>query len=71
MKQTVKTRLLDEIYALVFTEDTVYMENEVWRKEYVLNDKGLIWMGSQTSFFPKKWVFGQVCVIYGKFEPKW
>ncbi|KAL5021108.1 hypothetical protein ScPMuIL_000263 [Solemya velum] len=39
-------------------EDTVYMEDRE-RDEYVMNETGRIWMGSQRCFFGKPWNFGQ------------
>jgi len=39
--------------------DTVYLENENDRDEYVLNDHGAIWRGSVSSSAPCNWNFGQ------------
>jgi len=46
-------------------EDTVYLEKEEERKEYVLNDTGLIWVGTHRDFEGIPWNFGQyeVCVL--------
>ena len=40
-------------------EDTVYLENEEERNEYVLNDTGKIWRGTTRSSHPCSWNFGQ------------
>lgn len=47
-------------------DDAVYMSDEDKRKEYVLNDRGRIWVGSQRNFSGIPWNFGQVSlnVIY-------
>ena len=39
--------------------DSVYLENENEREEYVLNDQGAIWRGTASSSTPCKWNFGQ------------
>ncbi|XP_050294065.1 hemocyte protein-glutamine gamma-glutamyltransferase-like [Anthonomus grandis grandis] len=39
--------------------DGVYMENEVERQEYVLNESGKIWCGTFKQPTGKHWVFGQ------------
>ncbi|XP_073534258.1 protein-glutamine gamma-glutamyltransferase 4 [Phyllobates terribilis] len=40
-------------------DDNVYMPNEDERKEYVLNDTGYIYVGSQTNIKARPWNFGQ------------
>uniref|UniRef100_A0A1W7RB00 protein-glutamine gamma-glutamyltransferase n=1 Tax=Hadrurus spadix TaxID=141984 RepID=A0A1W7RB00_9SCOR len=40
-------------------EDTVYMSDPEARKEYVLNDSGLIWRGSHNRLRPCIWNFAQ------------
>ncbi|XP_076449459.1 hemocyte protein-glutamine gamma-glutamyltransferase-like [Babylonia areolata] len=40
-------------------DDTVYLDSEKEREEYVLNDKGKIYVGSHYRFSAKPWVFGQ------------
>ena len=46
-------------------EDSVFLEDEAQRQEYVLNDTGLIWVGTYRDFEPIPWNFGQyeVCVL--------
>ncbi|UYV76240.1 F13A1 [Cordylochernes scorpioides] len=39
--------------------DTVYMEDEKCRQEYVLNDVGKIYVGTYVSPRGRKWVYGQ------------
>ncbi|XP_078360108.1 coagulation factor XIII A chain-like isoform X2 [Oculina patagonica] len=40
-------------------EDTVYLDQEASREEYVLNDSGRIWMGTAKKNFGMPWNFGQ------------
>ena len=54
---------------MLFVGDCVYMEENDWRKEYVLNETGRIWQGSSRYNFGKPWNFGQVsnaCVDHHK-----
>lgn len=46
--------------SLLSPDDAVYMEEEVHRQEYVLNDHGRIWLGSKDKMTPIPWNFGQV-----------
>lgn len=57
-----KYRHPSEIYVLFnpwCKEDAVYMDNEDWRREYVLNDVGKIYMGSWKQPEGRQWIFGQ------------
>ena len=45
---------------MLFVGDCVYMEENDWRKEYVLNETGRIWQGSSRYNFGKPWNCGQV-----------
>lgn len=40
-------------------QDTVYMSDPEWRKEYVLNDSGLIWRGTSNRLRPTVWNYAQ------------
>lgn len=40
-------------------EDTVYMDNDSSRQEYVLNEQGKIWSGTWRQPKGRKWIFGQ------------
>lgn len=40
-------------------EDTVYLDDDRLRAEYVLNDKGRIYVGSFGRNYPRPWNFGQ------------
>ncbi|XP_063969739.1 protein-glutamine gamma-glutamyltransferase 4-like [Lytechinus pictus] len=40
-------------------KDSVFLESEDERQEYVMEDMGLIWRGSYKNFHAKKWNFGQ------------
>lgn len=40
-------------------EDVVYMDYEIGRQEYVLNERGQIWVGSAFSNRGRPWNFGQ------------
>lgn len=46
-------------------EDSVYMDNESSRKEYVLNEHGKIWCGTWRQPKGRKWIYGQFddCVL--------
>ena len=41
------------------TDDTVYLEKEAERQEYVVCDFGLIWRGTAKRLRPCPWFFGQ------------
>ncbi|XP_076348254.1 hemocyte protein-glutamine gamma-glutamyltransferase-like [Tachypleus tridentatus] len=49
-------------------EDSVYMEDEQWRKEYVLSDVGKIFTGSFKQPVGRRWIFGQVTLVYNLFK---
>ncbi|XP_013781493.1 hemocyte protein-glutamine gamma-glutamyltransferase isoform X3 [Limulus polyphemus] len=52
----------DNLYVLFnpwCKEDSVYMEDELKRKEYVLNDVGKIFTGSFKQPVGRRWIFGQ------------
>lgn len=40
-------------------EDSVYMDNESSRKEYVYNDHGKLWCGTWRQPKGRKWIYGQ------------
>eukprot|EP00112_Aurelia_sp_Birch-Aquarium-sp1_P005516 Seg1628.2 transcript_id=Seg1628.2/GoldUCD/mRNA.D3Y31 product="Protein-glutamine gamma-glutamyltransferase K" protein_id=Seg1628.2/GoldUCD/D3Y31 len=40
-------------------EDEVYMPNELWLNEYILNDHGILYQGSSNSISANRWYFGQ------------
>lgn len=45
---------------LIFlSDDFVFMPDEIERDEYVLNEIGKIWRGSQNSLKPTFWSYGQ------------
>lgn len=58
----------EEIFVLFnawCADDTVYLEEEEQRQEYVLDDTGLIWVGTYRDNEPVPWNFGQyeLCVL--------
>lgn len=48
------------VILLQSSDDTVYLDQETSREEYVLNDSGLIWMGTAKKHSGMPWNFGQV-----------
>lgn len=44
----------------MFAEDTVFLDKEDARKEYVLNDVGKIFVGTQKEPRGRRWIYGQV-----------
>lgn len=42
------------------TGDVVYLSSEAERQEYVLNDNGLIFVGSASAIGQQVWMYGQV-----------
>ncbi|XP_064611555.1 protein-glutamine gamma-glutamyltransferase K-like [Liolophura sinensis] len=52
----------EELYILFnpwCPEDTVFLADDVLKQEYVLNDRGSVWMGSVHRPYGRKWNFGQ------------
>jgi len=59
-------------------EDPVYMEDDSWRQEYVLNEEGLQYYGTSRSIGDMNWYYGQfeekvmkaVLILLDKMKPK-
>lgn len=47
-------------------EDAVFLRKESQRREYVLNQNGLIYLGTANCFHEEPWDFGQVWGPLGK-----
>ena len=47
--------------ASLVLDDQVYMDDEVCRNEYVLNDAGYVYKGAVRQIQGKPWQYGQVC----------
>jgi hypothetical protein len=43
----------------MFSDDNVYMQNDIENKEYISNDVGKLWLGTTESMEGLKWIFGQ------------
>ena len=43
-----------------FVDDEVYMPNTSDLEEYVLNDQGVLFLGTSSQITPFRWYFGQV-----------
>ncbi|XP_074091327.1 protein 4.2 isoform X2 [Macrotis lagotis] len=52
-------RLLKKVTLVAQTEDAVFLENETQRREYLLNQNGLIYLGTSDCIQPQPWDFGQ------------
>lgn len=53
-------RSKNRAFLLLLTEDVVYMEDPKQREEYVLNEKGRIWVGTINNNTGRPWNFAQV-----------
>ncbi|XP_067929729.1 protein-glutamine gamma-glutamyltransferase K-like isoform X2 [Watersipora subatra] len=59
---TMKEPVTSDVYVLFNAwckDDAVYMENDNWRNEYVLNDSGKVYRGDSVRIYGMPWNFGQ------------
>ena len=54
---------LTENTIFTFIDDNVHLNDEPSRKEYVLNDAGIIYKGTHKQIYEKPWNYGQVYCI--------
>lgn len=54
-----KKKIITMLFNPWCDKDSVYLGSEDERKEYVMEDVGLIWRGSYKNFHAKKWNYGQ------------
>lgn len=47
------------VYLLKLADDTVYLEDDTKREEYVINDKGKVYVGTFKRNRGRPWAFGQ------------
>nr|XP_023651201.1 protein-glutamine gamma-glutamyltransferase 5-like [Paramormyrops kingsleyae] len=61
--KTASSFTCDNKFILLFnpwcSDDSVYIPQESDRREYVMNEHGLLYIGSSDYIFPKTWTFGQ------------
>uniref|UniRef100_A0A7N5P7M7 Erythrocyte membrane protein band 4.2 n=1 Tax=Ailuropoda melanoleuca TaxID=9646 RepID=A0A7N5P7M7_AILME len=53
------TSTLKKVALIAQTEDAVFLKKESQRREYVLNQNGLIYLGTANCFHEEPWDFGQ------------
>ena len=45
------------------TDDDSYIEDDSHRRDYLINDVGVIWRGTSRHKVPLTWEFGQVSML--------
>lgn len=60
LRSVMKRKVFNRWHRLSLPDDAVFYADEAGRKEYVLNDHGVIYQGSVDNMTHRSWDYGQV-----------